>query len=53
MTDPGTSAAIVAAGMETVPDGVGEAEAGAAAVDLFAMNALIVLVGGLGALTAA
>ena len=53
MTDPGTSAVIVVAGMATAPDGGGVAEAGAAAVALFATNALIALVGGLGALTAA
>ena len=53
MTDPGRSVIIVEAGMATAPDGDGVAEAGAAAVALFAMNVRTALVGVLGALTAA
>ena len=53
MTDRDTSAAIVEAGMATGPVGGGVAEAGAAAVALFAMNAPTALAGGPGALTVA
>ena len=53
--DRGTRAVIVDAGMAMGPDGVadGAADGGAAAVALFATNALTALVGGLGASTGA
>ena len=53
--DRGTRAVIVDAGMAMGPDGVadGAADGGAAAVALFATNALTGLAGGPGASTAA
>ena len=54
MMDRGTRAVIVDAGMVMGPDGVADgATEGAAAVALFATNALTALVGGLGASTGA